>query len=216
VNWRPNDELFEFLDKASTFALANLLWVLLSIPLITLPMATAGLFATMSPWVRGKQPEIFQDFFSAMRRHWVNASIVGGIDLLVGCLIIFNFSIFQLMNMTQPLALLSRSMTLCIGLTALMANLYLWPLMVTFDLSLRELIVKSTKLVFAHPLWSIAMLILALVPFGFSIFLPAAILVTASFSCAALLINWAAWRVIRQYVAEDELIRLETRRSSKE
>ncbi len=37
-------------EKAGTFILANIFWVRLSIRLITLPAATAGLFATMSPW----------------------------------------------------------------------------------------------------------------------------------------------------------------------
>ncbi|MEO8393584.1 MAG: DUF624 domain-containing protein [Chloroflexota bacterium] len=60
---RRNDGLFDLLDKAGTFVLANLFWVLLSIPIVTLPIATAGLFATMSFWVRGKSPEVFRNFF---------------------------------------------------------------------------------------------------------------------------------------------------------
>ncbi|HEX2907050.1 MAG TPA: YesL family protein, partial [Phototrophicaceae bacterium] len=65
------DDFREHLDKWSMFILANLLWALLSIPLITFPAATAGLFATMSRWVRGKPPELFQEFFGGMRRYWL-------------------------------------------------------------------------------------------------------------------------------------------------
>jgi len=98
-----------------------------------------------------------------------------------------------------------------VTLTGLMANLYTWPLMVTFDLSLRNLLLNSLRLVFAHPLWSRVMLFLVAALFVLSLLLPAAVLVLASFSAAALLINWGAWRVIRPYVPENELAQLERR-----
>ena len=204
---RPNDGLFDFLDKAGNFILANLLWVLLSIPVITLPMATAGLFASMSPWARGKSAEVFQDFFGGMRQHWRKASLIVLMDVLLGGLIILNLSIFRLMNLPQPLILLSQSVTLFVAVTAIMVNLYLWPLMVTFDeLSLRRLLDTSLKLVFAHPAWSFAVLIMALVPLLLSLLLPAAVFILGSFSSVALVVSWGAWRIIRRYAPEEPIV----------
>ena len=200
---RPNDELFHFLDKAASFVMANLLWVLLSIPLVTLPAATAGLFATMSLWAQGKPTEVFQDFFRGAWQHWRKASLVVVFDILLGGLVILNFALFRLMNISQPVLLLSQSITLFVAVTLIMVNLYLWPLMVSFeDFSLRRLVDTSLRLVFIHPAWSLAMLVLAIIPFALSIFLPAAALVLVSFSTFALMVSWAAWRVIRHYSPE--------------
>lgn len=198
---RPNDGLFAFLDKLTAFMLANLLWVLLSIPLVTLPMTTAGLFATMSRWAQGQPVEVFRDFFGGMREHWRKASIIVVLDLLLGGLIALDLYAFGRMNMPQVIALVSRSVTLFVAVTAIMVNLYLWPLMVTFDeLPLRRLLDTSLKLVFAHPVWSVVMFVLALLPVTASLLLPAAALVLLSFSSIALLVSWSAWRVIRRYI----------------
>ena len=59
----------DILDKATTFILVNMLWMVLAALIITLPLATAGLFATLTPWVRGQTSEPFRDFFGAMRRY---------------------------------------------------------------------------------------------------------------------------------------------------
>jgi uncharacterized membrane protein YesL len=206
------NEFFDRLDKAATFVIANLLWVALSIPLITLPAATAGLFTTMSPWVRGKPAEVFRDFFSGMRRNWLKASVVGLMDALIGGLVALNFAIFPLMNMAQPLTLLSQSVTLFVALTAVMVNLYLWPLMATLELPFRQLLDTAIRLVFIHPAWSFALLALAGLVASVSLFfLPSLFLLTVTFSGFALLVNWGAWRVIRRYVPEDELAKLEGR-----
>jgi uncharacterized membrane protein YesL len=200
---RPNDGLFDLLDRAAAFILVNLFWVLLSIPLVSAPAATAGLFATTSLWVRGKQVEVFQEFWSAARRFSRKATLIGVIDLLIAGLVLLNLAIFQRMDTGQIVALISQSATLFVGLTALVVNLYLWPLMVIFeDVPLHRLFNTSLKLVFAFPLWSLVMLVLALIPFVVSLLFFTGILVLATFSAAGLLINWGAWRIIRRYIPE--------------
>jgi uncharacterized membrane protein YesL len=191
------------LDRAAAFILVNLFWVLLSIPLVSAPAATAGLFATTSLWVRGKQVEVFQEFWSAARRFSRKATLIGVIDLLIAGLVLLNLAIFQRMDTGQIVALISQSATLFVGLTALVVNLYLWPLMVIFeDVPLHRLFNTSLKLVFAFPLWSLVMLVLALIPFVVSLLFFTGILVLATFSAAGLLINWGAWRIIRRYIPE--------------
>ena len=86
------------LDKWLTPVMANLLWAALSLPLITLPAATAALFATMFYWMYGKQPEMFSQFLVTMRRCWLRSSLVVVLDLLVCGLIVVNLLIFQMMS----------------------------------------------------------------------------------------------------------------------
>jgi uncharacterized membrane protein YesL len=191
--------------------LANLLWALASIPLITLPAATAGLFNVMSLWVRGKPPQLFEDFFGAMRRYWLTSTLVGLFDLLLGGLLVVNMFIFPLMDMSNPIALMSRSVTLFGALMLLLVNLYVWSLLVVLEMKPRQLFATALRLVFAHPLWSLGLLIAALVPIGIGIILPVIVLVFASASGSVFIVNWGAWRIIRQYLADEERLKLESR-----
>lgn len=191
----------EYVDKAGTFILANLFWVLLALPIITLPAATAGLFATLSPIARGGSSEVFRDFFAGARQNWRKATLAGLLNLAAGGLVIANALIFRTMNAPLPLMILSQGVTIFVALMLVATNLYLWPLMAAFDWPLRTLLATAARLVLLRPAWSLVMFMAALLPFVISLALPAGVLVFATFSASALLTTRAAWRVIRLYEA---------------
>ncbi len=201
--------LFDWLDKVGTFVLANLFWIIFSIPLVTLPAATAGLFATVSPWVRGKEVEVFRAFLGGMRRFWLKSTLIGLLDLLAVGWVLVNFMIIARMDIANPIGWLSRSTSLFVGLAVLMVNVYLWPLLVVFDLPIRQLIERAVKLAFAHPVWSLGLVLVTALALLLSLTLPAVVTLVVSFSACALLIHWGAWRIIRQYLSDQELAALE-------
>jgi len=205
-----NTELFGWVDRAGTFILANLLWVMMSLLIITIPLATVGLFATLAPWGRGKPSEVFRDFFGGIREYWLQAMVIGLIDLLLGGLIAVNFSIFRVMNMSQAVTLLSLSITLFVGLVLVAVNLYIWPLLVTFDLPLRDLIITSVKLVFVHLIASFGMLLVITAILLGSTLLPAMFLLLASISTCALFMSWGTWRIVRTHITDAERTQLES------
>jgi uncharacterized membrane protein YesL len=200
-----NADFFDQLDRWGTFILANLLWVFMTLPIVTIPAATAGLFAVISKGVRGKRSQVFQDFFEAVRQHWRTSTLLGLLDAAVVALIMLNWSIFPLMEMSNPLAILSRSMTVFAGVMLLAVNLYAWSLLALLDMPLKMLLKTSLQLVFLHPLWSIGLMIAAALPIVLSlVILPGAVIVLFTFSCSAYIVNWGAWRIIRQRLSEDE------------
>lgn len=204
------DELAEQINKWSTFVLANLLWAVLSIPVITLPAATAGLFTTMSLWVRGKPPNLFVDFLGGMRRCWLTSTLIVLLDGAIGGLVVLNFTVFPIMDMQNPLAFLSRSVSLFVGLALALVNLYAWPLLVTFDLPLSRVLALALKFAAAHWVYSVGLLVVVLLPVIVSLWLPVGALVLVTFSCSIFIWNWGAWRIIRQYVADEDRAKLES------
>ena len=83
-----------------------------------------------------------------------------------------------------------------------MANLYLWPLLVTAEeLALRTLLATSVRLALGRPLRSVFLTIVALVPFALAWVQPF-LLMVMTFSTCALLINWGTGRVILQHLTE--------------
>lgn len=199
-------ELAEHAEKWGAFILANILWAILSIPLITMPAATAGLFNYMSARVRGLQPDFFRVFFEGMRLYWRKATVIGLIDVLIGGLVVLNVSIFPYMDLrADPIAFLSRSVTIFAALALLLINLYAWSLMVILPaLTIRQILVNAAMFVFTHPLWSIVVLIAAALPVVISLFLPRGIFVIATASACALIACMGAWRVIRQHLTSDQ------------
>ena len=192
--------LADFIDGVSAVILANLLWLLLAAPIVTLPAATAGLFAAMAPWSRGQTSNLFADFFGGMRRHWRASTAVVVLDLGIAAIAYVDFMVLTATDTfwAWP-ALIVVALVAEVGL---MANLYLWPLLVTTEeMSLRALLSTAARLALGRPLWSFCLTIAALLPFALAWVQPFMLLVM-SFSVSALLINWGAGRVIRQQMAQ--------------
>ncbi|HEX6387627.1 MAG TPA: DUF624 domain-containing protein [Anaerolineae bacterium] len=200
--WRAG--FSEIVEVASTFVLANLLWAVSSMFVVTIPAATAGLFAVFVPWVRGQSVEPLAAFFGGIRQHWRRATAVALVDLAIGAFVMLNLLILRQMGMGQILAALSLSLTVLVAALALAVNVYAWPLLILQDLPVRNVLQNAFKLVLAHPGWTALVLATAVVPLLLSLFLPQAVFLTVSFSTSALITTWGAWRVIRRYINEPE------------
>ena len=206
-NWMP--EPGSPLDRAATFVMANLVFIACSMLVITLPAALAALFAVMAPWVRGRDVEFFSTFFSAMRRHWLKSMIIGVGDAVIAVILYVNLNALNLMGIDNPLTLVIGSVNFLVGLTVLLTNLYIWPLLVLFDLPLRRLLTISARMAIGHLFWSALILAVAVVLLGISLFIPPFISILTVFSAIALLVNWGTWRIIRRYATPEEIAELD-------
>jgi uncharacterized membrane protein YesL len=194
------ETLFDYVQTASRFMVANLLWVVFSLPLVTMPAATAALFSVMLDMVRGRSPEPLADFLGGLRRYWFKSTLLALLNLAVAALIVTNLLIFGRMDLGRLPTLLSLGATLLALILLLMVNFYAWPLLTLLDLPLPRLLEKSLKLALAHPAWTLLMTIAAVSPLLLSLLLPRAFLLFLSFATATLITTSAAWRIIQRYL----------------
>ncbi|MCB8943729.1 MAG: DUF624 domain-containing protein [Ardenticatenaceae bacterium] len=196
----------ELVNTVSTFILLNLLWLVCSLLVITLPAATAALFATIAPWGRGQSPsEPLANFFVAMKKYALKATAVSLINLLLGSLVTFNYLALRQIGTDQLLPIMTLIVTTIITFLLLLSNIYLWPLLVTVNPPLSALIKNSLKLALVHPFWGAGVLVGGLLPFLISLLLPQAFFITVTFAATVLIINAGAWRIIRRYLDEEDL-----------
>lgn len=187
------------------FVFSNLVWVATAFTLIGIPIATVGLFAMMSQFVRGEQPEFFKVFLEAIRQNWIKALAVGLIDLAAGAFVFINLSIMKLMNATDILVIFSRSLTITSAVVLITANIYIWFLMANTDLSLKALIKFALILVVTYPLRSLIMTIATLLPIIVSYFLPPLILLFVTISASAYIASLGAWIILQKHLTAQEL-----------
>jgi uncharacterized membrane protein YesL len=199
-------DLMELFNTLTNFILFNMLWLLGSLFIITIPAATAALFASVAPWGRGQAPDTpLLSFWTAVRHYWLKATIIGLIDLVVGGLVALNLFVIQQMGFEQFFTLPAFILTILLGVFLVLANVYLWPLLVTVDQPWRSLLKNSLRLTVAHPFWALLVAVVAALPVVMGILLPRFILLTLSFAGAALVTYWGSWRRIKPYLDEDDL-----------
>lgn len=133
---RPLLFFVEYFRKYSKILLANVLYLLLCIPIVTIGPATAGYVYVLKTLEAGKHSFVVSDFFEHFRKNLLQGFLMSLLNLLVGYslfLVIANFNVIQqLQNFFVPL------LVVCI-LVSIM-NFYIWPMMVIYDLSMPALL----------------------------------------------------------------------------
>ncbi|MCC7021769.1 MAG: DUF624 domain-containing protein, partial [Thermomicrobiales bacterium] len=122
-----------FWRRMGIMVTANLLWLLLSLPIVTWPAATAGLFALVRQVVQeelGEAPRDARlaDFWAGFRQHGLRGTLLALLDL-AGLTAIVVALAFYLQSPAEPLRWLSGPIAM-IGLVWLMAQIYLFPLLI--------------------------------------------------------------------------------------
>ena len=111
---------------------ANILWLLLSLLIVTWPAATAGLFYLVRRVVQEELdsplPEArLADFWDGLRQYWLRSSVLSIINL-AGLGLIAVALVFYAGSSTEPLRWLVGPIGL-IGLAWITAQLYVYPLL---------------------------------------------------------------------------------------
>lgn len=156
-----------FWRRMGIMVTANLLWLLLSLPIVTWPAATAGLFALVRQVVQeelGEAPRDARlaDFWAGFRQHGLRGTLLALLDL-AGLTAIVVALAFYLQSPAEPLRWLSGPIAM-IGLVWLMAQIYLFPLLIQRATSSPlEVLREALLTVIRYPLSSLSLLLTSLV-----------------------------------------------------
>lgn len=193
--------LLEHLQDYAALVLANLLWLLGSLPLVSLPASTAGLSAVMDEWVRQRRrPPVVETFFGAARRQFGRAAVVFLATAALALPLVLDLLIVQRSAEPGPMLLAARGLSLA-GLAFLAAvNLVLWPSLGSGK-PLGALARRAAKVVLLRPLPSLLTLVGTALAVALALFLPRAVFLFAGPASAALLACWGVSRIERRLPA---------------
>jgi uncharacterized membrane protein YesL len=136
-----NGVLYRFCNKLHLLAYLNILFLISCLPLITIPAATAALFGVSRKLIQGDEQSIFtlyrQLFVGSFRR----SLGVGLFTIIIGLCLLINFHLLtQIKTSLNPVFFISQCFLGCLFIITM---LYLFPLMVNRNFSLKQLIIKS-------------------------------------------------------------------------
>ena len=168
----PENKFWLFLGKVTDTALMSLLWVLTSLPLVTIGASTAAFYSHTLKQVTDQEGSLVKSYFSAFRTHFKRATllwllqIAGAAFFAADLWAAWNF--FLARGGAAGIALLGVC-GFC-ALSFLCCCLYAYPVLAEYDLPVRQVIVNSFLLAVArlHVTLTLALLMaLCLVLFYF-------------------------------------------------
>ncbi len=175
-----SDSLRDFYDDGALLIAVNVLWVGLSLPLITLPPATGGLYYVTNRIAHGYAAQV-RTFFEGFRQYFIKSWQLALANLLVLAVTWVNLVFYgQLNNLWIRLL---RILLLYILAFWLAMQIYTFPLLLEQEHKRLKLVLRNAALlVLADPVFTVilAVLLLAAIALSAALTLPL-ILVTSSF-----------------------------------
>ena len=153
--------------RLGLMVLANILWVLASLPIVTWPAATAGLYTLVRRVVSEELDDAaidarIGDFWDGFRAHWKRGTLATLIDL-AGLGLIVVALVFYGRSPAEPLRWLIGPITLIL-IAWLAANLYVYPLLLHRRHASPLRVVREALLTaLAYPLTSGSLLLTSLI-----------------------------------------------------
>ena len=147
--------LFEtFFRNFLKFVWVNLVYLVLSLPIITHGMASAGITNVTRNIARDKHSFGLSDFFETIRKNLKQSLAVGVINTIITALLAFSIWFYNesYLQTEQILSFAGLVISLSFAAIFAMMNFYIYTLMITFNYNIKMLYKNSFKFVFVN-LW---------------------------------------------------------------
>ncbi|PWU67255.1 YesL family protein [Gracilibacillus dipsosauri] len=162
---------YAVLETITNFILLNILWLLCSLPIITLFPATAAMFGVIRDWENNENVGIFKQFLINLKNHFKHSIFFKVLFLIFIVILVLDYAILNELNSPIMISLITALLFL-VTIFTLFISMYIFPLMVSYDLSFKNLMRNSilfSMLYFPSTLLcliivSVAIFIVAIIP----------------------------------------------------
>lgn len=186
-------KIFKIMGTAGNYCLLNLLWIVFSLPVITVFASTAAMLGVVKDWSGGKEPPIIKTFFKYGMKHLKRSSLIGVMQ--IGFVMVLVCDFIVIWNMDGNLKVLLLPLLSLLGMMFVFMSFYIYPLLVEFDLPIKPLLRNSFYLTISRPASAAAIsLICCLIVFicTFLRFLP--------FLCAFSLAGFISFYIVKRTI----------------
>ena len=182
----------------------NIVYLFACFPIFTIGPATAGMTYVMRNYSQGKHVETIHDFIKKCREHFKQGLAVFVIDAIAAVLLYFSISFWWHSNGSSTLQAIALVFLIYIAYLLVCTNLYIFPMMVSFDLPFRQLIRNSVILGATQFGKNILMILFDGVVIGVCLIfwpIPLPLMICCLFTFCALFNNIIVYPVLVKHVA---------------
>ncbi len=131
------------------FITINLVYDLISVPVLTNGLASAGITNVTRNIARDKHSFGLSDFFETIKKNWKQSLAAGIINTLVYVVLAFDLHFFWF-GAKGVMSSIGMGISLCILFIFTVMNYYIWTLIITFKFTVKQVYKNSFKFVFIN------------------------------------------------------------------
>ena len=197
----PDGKLMELLWKPIHIMFLNLLWVLFSLPIVTIGASTTALYSVLIKMRNGREGKILRDFWTAFRQNFRQATILW--LLIVLAAFVFTTDIVFFLNMGGSFGTFSAMLFVGLDVLLLLVSLYVFPMQAVFDNPIGRTVKGALLLLSRHLGWTVVLLALAILT-AVAVILYWPLIGWFVFGLAAFINAWIFDKIFRRYYPKEE------------
>lgn len=184
----------------------NMLYFICCIPIITIGPATAGFTYVLRNFVREEHAWILSDFKEHTLKNFKQGLMVGIIDLLAIIIVYVNFQFYSQMAAQKNIwFLIPRYLILIMAFIYMLMHFYIYPIMVTFKMPLKQIFKNAFIFTMARlPQNIVLFIVCGIVAYGFYYYPILGLLITPFIvlSTLSFLVNFYVYPTIKKYMLD--------------
>ena len=161
MNWTDN-VVMRALSRVCDFMLLNIMWIICSIPIITIGASTTAMYTVMLKLVKNEEGYIVKGFLGAFKENFKKSTIMWLILLVVGIIIGIDIRFSAVMESTMRT--IFQSIFLVLGVVWLCMVIYVFPLTARYENTIKNAFKNAVLLSVAKLPYTVLMLIITAGP----------------------------------------------------
>ncbi|WP_161974904.1 YesL family protein [Bacillus timonensis] len=147
--------LFKVMEVIGNICFLNVLWLISSLPIITIPVSTAAMLGVIKDLSEGNEPSLTKAFYRYFKKYFKKSSVIGLLQFLIGVILVADLLVMW--NLEGVIRYIMFPLFGLLTMIFLFMSFYIYPLLVDFDMSYKELIKNSFYLCTTRPATPIIM-----------------------------------------------------------
>ena len=159
--FNPENKFWNFMGKITDVACMSILWLITSLPIITIGASTAAFYSFTLDAIQDNEGRVLSSYFSAFRENFKKSTLIWLVQLLAMVFMTVNLFAawnFYLAKGAPGLGVLS--MALCGMLIVMGTGVFLYPIVVCYDFPVKKIIADSFVMAIRNPHVTVSVLVL--------------------------------------------------------
>lgn len=159
--FNPENKFWNFMGKITDVACMSLLWLITSLPIVTVGASTAAFYSFTLDAVQDMEGGVWSSYFSAFRENFKKATAIWLLQLVLFAFLSVNlYAAWNFYLAKGILGLGLFSLALFGVIVCVCTGLYLYPILVAYDFPVKKVITDSFVMAVGNPHVTISVLVL--------------------------------------------------------
>lgn len=195
-----DNPFFRFVAKLVDVVWLNIIWLLFSIPVVTIGASTTAMYSVTMKMARDKEGYVFQGFWKSFKENFKQATIIWIILLIIGT--VLGTDLYFFYHSTSKYAKFGMAVMIALSSLALCTTIYIFPLQAQFENRVKQTI-KNAFIICVRHLPSTVLLLAIYAVAAFCLYIAAFLVVIFIFGLTAFITAFIYNKIFVRYIPDE-------------